>query len=106
MRYQTWLVVFLACFINSCTPAFAHKAPAGWTYDMECCSDQDCMEVPASFVRMSPGGYEIPSRGVTIPYGDKRIRIAPDGKWHVCEVQDDLDAGNHILCIYVPGTGS
>lgn len=81
------------------TNALAHDAPNGWSYPFNCCSNQDCREVPDASVRETPAGY-IASNGETIPYLDKRIKDSPDGKFHLCTIAGSEDG--RALCLFVP----
>ena len=83
--------------------AFAHDAPAGWSYDLSCCSTVDCRQVPASYVRETAEGYVLVRTQETLRYGDYRIRQSPDGLWHWCTTGGRDDAGT--ICLYVPPRG-
>jgi len=81
------------------TAAAAHDAPSGWSYPYNCCSNQDCREVPDGSVRETAAGY-IASNGETIPYTDKRVRNSPDGKFHLCTIAGGENT--RALCLFVP----
>lgn len=94
-------------------PAAAHNAPAGWSYDPECCSGTDCAQAVDGAIREVAGGYSVVvmpgthpmvpagSQPVTgfVPHGDPRIRVSGDEHRHVCVM------GGRVLCIYVPPGG-
>lgn len=84
--------------------AKAHQAPLGWQYPLSCCSNQDCREANSGEVRETPEGYQLITTGETVPYGNKRIKDSPDGRFHVCQQGGDFDTGR-ILCIFVPPRG-
>lgn len=54
--------------------AVAHDAPSGWSYDRSCCSQIDCREVPASYLRETSAGYVLTKTDETLPYGDSRVK--------------------------------
>ncbi|MGO8241251.1 hypothetical protein ACC806_34505 [Rhizobium ruizarguesonis] len=84
----------------------AHDAPAGWRYDLKCCSGIDCREVnhdPGVRVKETPEGYLISTTGETISYRDTRIRQSPDGEYHWCS-SGGLDT-SRTICLYVPPRG-
>lgn len=85
--------------------ASAHDAPAGWTYPWSCCSNQDCHEVPEDAIKEGPGGYELVTTGEVVPYGDKRVKDSPDGRFHACQQAGDFDKGR-ILCLFIPPRGA
>lgn len=91
--------------------ALAHRAPAGWEYDPECCSARDCAQVRPGAIREVAGGYSVviepgthmmvpagsPRFEAFVPFGDPRIRPSGDEHRHAC-----LSAWRHLYCIYVP----
>lgn len=91
-------------------PAQAHTAPSGWSYDLACCSTQDCAPIRAELVKITAEGYRVTvSPGdhplVTVPttyvfpFSDERVRLAPDGMYHLC-----IGAySKRGLCLYAPG---
>lgn len=98
-----------ALLLNGCTLAFAHQAkptaamPQGWQYPADCCSNQDCKEMPATTIVETTEGFKVPS-GETIPHGDKRIRYSPDGVFHWCAIPRGYrgDEGGGTQCLFVP----
>jgi hypothetical protein len=93
----------VAVLVALCGTAGAHQAPSGWAYDYLCCSNRDCREISASQVRESPDGYVIAFTGETLAYDDRRIRNAPDGRYHWCECRACKDSPTR--CLYVPHRG-
>lgn len=91
-----WLMSAIAvgCFIGALvTGARAHEAPSGWKYPLECCSNRDCTEVPASRVSEGPQGYRVTllpgdhdfitaAASYLIPYAS--TKPSPDGVFHIC----------------------
>lgn len=94
-------VAILLCFLSA--PAGAHDAPAGWSYDIECCSGLDCYQAPASDVKETREGYLL-STGELIPYSDRRIRPSRDEFFHECKPGGQT-ASLRSLCLYVPNKG-
>lgn len=97
-------LVTIPIFASLLVAAHAHEAPKGWAYPLSCCSNFDCREMKEVEVRETAQGYLIVPTGEVVPYGDKRIRISPDGKFHWCAHQAGLDAGRTI-CLFVPPRG-
>ncbi|PLP56328.1 hypothetical protein CYK37_26500 [Mesorhizobium loti] len=98
--------VALLALISSvllCASASAHDAPAGWTYDIECCSGLDCYQAPASDVKETRDGYLL-STGELIPYSDRRIRPSRDEFFHECK-PGGMTGSLRSLCLYVPNRG-
>jgi hypothetical protein len=90
-------LLLLSVFLS--TSALAHDAPTGWSYPFNCCSNQDCREVPDASVKETPSGY-LASNGETIPYADKRVKDSPDGKFHLCTIAGREDG--RALCLFIP----
>jgi hypothetical protein len=91
-----------------------HLAPGaahGW-YSPACCSGQDCAQIPASAVTVTPDGYRVDlppgvhpilRGGVSfvVPFTprhdwDPAVHPSQDGGWHLCAVE------TAIRCLYVP----
>ena len=104
-----FLYVAAVAFMLS-RPAAGHDAPAGWSYDLACCSGVDCAPIDSDRVKITPDGYvvevgpgdhpliTIPSTYV-FPFDDTRVRFSPDGTYHLC-VSAITQTG---LCLYSPG---
>lgn len=86
----------LALISATTTAAGAHEAPLGWQYPWACCHDQDCRQVADGTVKEQGQGYLIVPMNVFIPLGDKRVKMSPDGHYHVCSV------GSFVICLFVP----
>jgi hypothetical protein len=84
--------------------AFAHQAPAGWSYGVECCSSLDCFQAPPGEIAETPLGYRVRSTGELIPYADSRIKRSRDEFFHRCSPGGDARAKRSI-CLYVPDRG-
>ena len=97
------IVVFLLLLAANIA-ARAHDAPSGWTYPLSCCSNQDCRQANDGEVKEENGGFTLMSTGETVPYGDSRIRISPDGLFHVCQPPTGPKAGS-IICLFAPPGG-
>jgi hypothetical protein len=120
------LLVIASCFavligMAAWSVARGHEAPLGWQYALQCCSNQDCSQIPASAVQEGPQGYTLNitpemnnqlavAKTFTVPYGDSRIRYdGQDGYFHVCigsasPAFVDTEP-NRLLCLYVPPRG-
>jgi hypothetical protein len=81
-------------------PSFAHDAPSGWSYPMNCCSNYDCREIPDASISTKSDGYQLAQNGEVIPYSDQRLRNSPDGHYHWCS-RNGQDSGATI-CLFVP----
>lgn len=106
------IIAMMAVLCATC--AAAHRAPAGWVYDPECCSSRDCQQVPADAVRRVAGGIEVIIRPGThmmvpagappvrafVPWGDPRIRTSGDEHRHAC-----VSRGGYVFCVYLPADG-
>jgi len=102
-------IVFLLMALAMCS-ARAHDAiptaaqPNGWTYPYSCCSGIDCREAKPAEITERPEGFVVGSTGEVVPYGDKRVRNSPDGRFHWCAHQSGVEAGQTI-CLFVPPRG-
>lgn len=109
-----FLATFLACLVAiglafaiwlaSSGAARAHEAPSGWVYPLQCCSNRDCTEIPASRVKEAPDGYHVTlvpgdhdfikaQTSFLVPY--QSAKSAPDGAYHIC-ISPDL----RVLCFF------
>lgn len=104
-------------------PANAHEAiptaaaPLGWSYPSACCSGYDCAQAAGYRVFETPKGYSFTIKPGqhqfitehaytdTIPYGDKRIKNSPDGRFHVCLSSAPERKPSRTICLYVPPRG-
>ena len=93
----------LAALAAAWLPARAHDAPAGWRYDLSCCSTVDCRAVPPGFVEETATGFRLTPTGETVPHGDRRLKVSPDGMIHWCST-GGADTGRTI-CLYMPSRG-
>jgi hypothetical protein len=84
--------------------ASAHKAPSGWSYDMECCGNHDC-RIEQSEVKATPLGWFVTSTGETIRYNDSRIHQSKDGEFHRCLMHKGSHDPGMTRCLYVPPMG-
>ena len=102
-------------------PAKAHKAPSGWNYAADCCSNQDCAPLPRSAVQITQSGYLVTvtpemnkqikaTRTYTIAYTATGLRESPDGEYHIClrpEYANNAGEifGGGVICFYIPPMG-
>lgn len=85
-------------------PVHPHDAPTGWSYPFACCSGFDCREVSDAVVRDNQdGSFTIVATGETVPFGDTRLRLSPDGQTHWCSVAGRDDG--RTICLFVPPRG-
>lgn len=106
------------------TPAWPHQAtptaaqPQGWAYPWACCSGNDCAHIAAHHVEtkadgyhvsVAPGEHQMVKQAVTfvIPYGDQKIRMSPDGEYHLCLRQGGTSAAlSRVICFFAPPPGA
>lgn len=93
--------LFMALFGGK---AQSHDAPAGWAYPGNCCSGVDCREVPDADIIEGARGYEIRKTHELIPMTDPKVKMSPDGRFHLCTV-GGLD-DSRTICLFVPGRGA
>jgi hypothetical protein len=99
------LLAFLA------TLSFAHEAPSGWSYPVDCCSGFDCARIPDPAARQVSGGWEFrlspgdhqfvteATGPVVIFFPAATVKPSPDGATHACMGLDLTP-----LCLFVlPG---
>jgi hypothetical protein len=110
-----------ALFLMPIERALAHKAPSGWNYAMDCCSNQDCSELPSEAVQITDNGFVVTvtpdmnkqikaTRTYTIAYTATGLRESPDGKYHIClrpEYANNAGEifGGGVICFYIPPQG-
>jgi hypothetical protein len=82
------------------TEAYAHSAPSGWFYPYQCCSDRDCQPVHGTAIKEGPEGYVVEKTGEVIGYHDPRLKISPDGDFHLCLPPGSMRA--RAICLFVP----
>jgi hypothetical protein len=63
-----------------------------------CCGESDCVLVPEAGVRVSPGGYTLPS-GETIPFAE--ALVSEDGQFWRCKRPDGTRR-----CFFAPRGGT
>jgi hypothetical protein len=84
------IMLFAALFaLTVARPARAH-GEAAWIMQGEtswCCGEKDCAVVPATRVRVVPGGYFLLDTGETIP--EEVAKPSPDGEFWRCRVNAD-----------------
>ncbi len=91
----------LGLFLMAMTRVSGHEAPSGWSYPLECCSNQDCKQIESRLVFESQEGFDIaPSEGGGFVARGKE-RPSPDGEYHLCRSQ----YSGAILCLFVPPRG-
>lgn len=84
--------------------AYPHQAPTGWEYPFACCANFDCKQVQSSEVIEGASGYEIRKTHELIPMTDPKVKMSPDGRFHLCSV-GGLD-DSRTICLFVPGRGA
>lgn len=93
------LAAALAVLLIGIAVASAHSF-----YDWDCCSDRDCGPVAEGTVVETQGGYRVLLTGQFIDRDSPKVRMSPDGRWHLCTLGGN--PGGAVLCLYVPGRGS
>jgi len=83
--------------------AFAHQAPSGWAYPLQCCSGMDCRQIEGIDVGEGANGYTILKTGEVIPYHDLRLKVSPDGEYHWCS-KEGKDT-TPTVCLFIPPPG-
>ena len=73
-------------------------------YDLDCCHDRDCAPVADGAVVEDAAGFLVVATGQRVDRGSPKVRLSPDGRWHLCTLGGVPDGA--ILCLYVPGRGS
>lgn len=68
-----------------------------------CCGREDCAMVPATRVRVVPGGYLLLDTGETIP--EDRAMSSPDGEFWRCRV-NAADPNSKTRCFFRAPPGS
>ena len=100
----TWLIAGAFLF-GASTVTFAHDSwiSRGKFRNPEtgewCCGKHDCFAIPASMVRISATGYELPYLGETIPY--RKVLPSADDKYWRCHRPDGTRR-----CFFAPQKGS
>ena len=83
---------------------WGHEAPSGWAYPLQCCSNRDCAEIPASRVKEGPEGYRVTlvpgdhefvkaQTSWLVPYAE--AKNSPDGAYHIC-----ISPSMKMLCFF------
>lgn len=114
----------LAGLLTAClsASAHAHTAPSGWEYPLSCCSNEDCQEIDRTHVvegadgitvTLPVGSHKMVAHWPVqfrVPYGDTKIKDAPDGVWHACIARQNPQLsgamrGGHLICLFGPPKG-
>lgn len=84
--------------------AFAHDAPTGWSYPLECCASYDCAEIADADVTPLPQGWGVKATGETIAY--EKTRRSPDGRFHRCsKFFANPNQPDKTICLFAPDMG-
>lgn len=86
--------------VSFAATADAHSAPSGWLYPYQCCSGRDCQPVHGTAVKEGPEGYVVEITGEVIGYHDSRLKISPDGDFHLCMPPGSIRS--RAICLFVP----
>ena len=86
--------VCVLLFLLLSTEAEAHTAPAGWSYDVACCSGHDCAAVEDGVVVEDPRTGYVTVHGQMLSPSDPRLRQSLDDRDHVCKTPTKLN------CVY------
>lgn len=111
---MTRILALIALILPS--SAVAHMAASGWEYPMECCSGEDCAEVPVSAVRfdvrggiagyvfeLGPAMHPMLHEARTFFVREEDAKPSPDGKPHACIGHMDENEPVQMICAYVVG---
>lgn len=105
-RFQPRAYRALPMALLALLAVFGHASAHSW-YPYECCSQIDCFPVPASDVRVVPGGWTL-SDGTHVKHHE--ARPSPDGQYHVCRTQngkgDLIRLYSKPACFWAPIPGS
>ncbi|PWJ88411.1 hypothetical protein C8D77_111134 [Mesorhizobium loti] len=105
--FLQWVLAIAASvlFLNTLFggKAHSHDAPTGWSYPQNCCSGIDCREVPDADIIEGARGYEIRNTHELIPMTDPKVKMSPDGRFHLCTV-GGLD-DSRTICLFAPSRG-
>lgn len=96
-------LVFGAAALLLSREARGHESPTGWNFDILCCSNRDCGEVPPEWISEGPDGVTVKPTGEIIPYGDTRIKQSRDERTYWCRPPDDPNP--KTICVYLPPKG-
>lgn len=99
MRVLRLALSLAAVLSGTAFPSSAHMAPTGWAYPYQCCSDRDCQPVHGTEVTEGPDGYLIEETGEVLGYSDPRLKVSPDGEFHLCAAPGKRSAA---ICLFVP----
>lgn len=104
-----WIVVVLSfavlaiAMVGLVRPARAHDAPTGWRFDLSCCSNRDCGEVPPEWISEGPNGVTVKPTGEVLKYGDTRLKMSKDERTYWCRPPGDPNP--RTICVYLPDRG-
>lgn len=96
MRF--WL---LLCAVLYASLGWAHEAPSGWEYPIQCCSNNDCRWVPPFFVRPTGDGWILRDhlKHEFVPISSPKVKVSGDGEYHICRT--NFGKGD-LLCLFIP----
>lgn len=105
MKTRAFAICFLAVSIG--------QGAAEELYDFDCCPNDDCKVQDASAVLLQAEGYYLPELDVLIRFGDPRLHVSRDGRYHICTrtlatpdlsqtVIDNIGGERVLKCLYVP----
>lgn len=119
MDLKTRIIVFVGLIglfvVSAVLAVYAHDAPTGWSYPMECCHQLDCGPVvKTDFTDPKDGSLRklivtIEKQGTfytavvdtTFP-----VRQSPDNLMHACIRPPAVDqVFGRLICLFVPPTG-
>jgi len=106
-RASLFLGLLFCLILSMILVAYAHDAPSGWQYPLECCSNMDCGEV-ISTSRTEPKDGSLPEMIVTInrggtmvsapvPHNFQKVKPSPDNKLHAC-----IGFNGQLICLFLP----
>lgn len=100
------LARLLATAMFLAAPAAVATGLAHDWYPTECCyggkSGGDCAPIPTESMTPAPNGWTYKPTGETIPFGDTRLRISEDGRFHRCVMYVPTGMASKTRCLFVP----
>ncbi len=99
-----WLFVLALILCLFAPVVRGHEAPAGWQYDIACCSDRDCRPLSRTEVNTirragDQTGYLADIEGFSEPilFAPDKIKPSKDEYFHGC-----VGASGIGYCLYIP----
>ncbi|MBB3975963.1 hypothetical protein GGQ64_001150 [Rhizobium azooxidifex] len=105
MRLVRPVLVFVVVVGGTVASGNPRPARAHSFYDLECCSNRDCMPVPDEEIMATKEGWRVRTTGEVIGYDSWPIKHSPDGRFHRCAGLGNFGPKGRTQCLYVPDFG-